>query len=85
MNFDEINYHLADLANCGDPTFASAASYVAQIARQAQAGQMSPDELKEVLGDVQSQLNIIQEMSQMAMKEKLNAVINGLILLASAV
>lgn len=85
MNFDEINRHLADLLNCGDPTFANAANYIAQISQQAQAGQLSASELGEILLDVQRQLEIVQEMSQMAYKQKLNTIINGLLMLAKAV
>lgn len=85
MNFDEINQHLAELLNCGDPTFANAANYITQISQQAQAGQLSTSELGEILLDVQRQLEIVQEMSQMAYKQKLNTIINGLLMLAKAV
>lgn len=85
MTLDEINQQLADLANSGDATFANAAQYVAQATQAAQSGQMSPQELAETLKDVQRQIEIIQDMSQLAFKEKLNTAINGLILIAGAV
>jgi hypothetical protein len=85
MTLDDINQQLAALANCGDPTFANAAQYVAQATQAAQAGQMSPSELAETLKDMQRQLDIIQDMSQLAFKETLNSCINGLILIAGAV
>ena len=85
MTLDDINQQLTALANCGDPTFANAAQYVAQATQAAQAGQMSPSELAETLKDMQRQLDIIQDMSQLAFKETLNSCINGLILIAGAV
>ena len=85
MNLDQIYAELTELANSGDPTFANAANFCGQLAQQAQAGQMSNEELTETLQDVQRQMNIIQDMSQMALKEKLNTCINGLIAIASAV
>lgn len=84
MNLDEIYQDLADIANSGDPAFAQAATYVAQLAQQAQTGQMSPDEMAEILRDVQRQMNIVDQMNQMALAEKLNTLINGLIKLAGA-
>ena len=85
MTLDQIYADLTELANSGDPTFANAANFVGQLAQQAQAGQMSKEELTETLEDVQRQMNILQDMSQMAFKEKLNTCINGLIAIASAV
>lgn len=85
MNLDEINQHLANLVNSGDTGFANAAQFVQQVIQQLHTGQMSGSEAQEVLQDVQRQMEIIQDMSQMAMKETLNAVINGVIVLASAV
>ena len=85
MTLDDINQQLAALANCGDPTFANAAQYVAQATAAAQAGQLSPQDLAETLKDMQRQLDIIQDMSQLAYKETLNTCINGLIMIAGAV
>lgn len=85
MNLDQIDQALAELANCGDPAFANAADQVREMTKQALAGQMSPAELKEILADMQRQLDIIQDMNQMAFKEKLNTIINGLITIAGAV
>jgi uncharacterized FlaG/YvyC family protein len=85
MNLDEISQALAELANCGDPVFAKAAEQVKQQTQQTLMGQLSKEELCEILGDMQRQLDIIQEMNQLAFKEKLNAVITGIIAIASAV
>jgi uncharacterized FlaG/YvyC family protein len=85
MNLNEIDQALAELSNCGDPAFANAANQVREMTQQALAGQLSKEELKEILSDMQRQLDIIQEMNQLAFKEKLNTVLNGLITLASAV
>lgn len=85
MNLDQIYQELSDLANSGDVNFANAAQYVGTLAQQAQSGQMSPEELAEILEDVKRQTAILQDMSQMALKEKLHTCINGLIAIASAV
>ena len=85
MTLDEAYQHLTDLVNSGDPQFAEAANFVGQSVQAAQNGQMSKEELAEILRDVQRQMNIINEMSQMAYKEKLNVAINGLITIIGAV
>ena len=85
MTLDDINQQLAALANSGDPTFANAANYVAQAVQAVHAGQMSPADLAEMLKDMQRQMDIIQDMSQMQFKETLNTCINGLIMIAGAV
>jgi hypothetical protein len=85
MTLDDINNQLAALVNSGDPTFANAANYVAQATQAAQSGQLSPQELAETLKDVQRQMEIIQDMSQLQFKETLNTCINGLLLIAGAI
>lgn len=85
MNLDELQQQLADLVNSGDPVFANAAQQVNELTEQAKAGQLSSTELKEILEDMQRQLSIINEMSQLEFKEKLNTVLNGLITIAAAV
>jgi polyhydroxyalkanoate synthesis regulator phasin len=84
MTLDDINQSLANLVNSGDQQFASAAQYVQQVVQQVQSGQLDPADAKEVLGDIQKQLDIIDDMGQMALKETMNTVINGLIALAGA-
>jgi hypothetical protein len=85
MNLTEIDNALTELANSGDPAFATAALQVRELTNQALNGQLSKEELVEVLADMQRQLDIIQDMNQMAFKEKLNVVLNGIITIASAV
>ena len=85
MNLDEIQHHLADIANSGDPTFSNFAMQINQVVEQAKAGQMSGAETAEILRDAQSQLVILEEMNDLAFKEKLNTLINGLIMIAGAV
>jgi hypothetical protein len=46
---------------------------------------MAPEEMAELLKDVQRQMNVIDQMSQLEFKEKLNTLINGLIKLAGLV
>jgi hypothetical protein len=85
MTLDQIYADLTELVNCGDPTFANTANHIGQMAQQCQAGQMSPEELAEILEDVKRQTAILQDMSQLALKEKLHTCINGLIAIAGAV
>jgi uncharacterized FlaG/YvyC family protein len=85
MTLDDINNQLAALVNCGDPTFANAASYVAQATQAAQSGQMSTQELAETLKDMQRQMDIIQDMSQLQYKEALNTAINGILTIVGAI
>lgn len=84
MTIDDINQQLANLINSGDPAFANAAQFVKQTIDMIHNGQMSASEAQEVLQDVQRQMDVIQDMKQMAMKETLNTIINGVITLASA-
>ena len=68
MNLDELQQQLADLVNSGDETFATAAANVNLLTEQAKAGEISSAELKEILEDMQRQLSIINEMSQLDRK-----------------
>lgn len=85
MNLDNIQSQLAEIANSGDPTFAQFANDINMIVEQAKVGQMSNAEVAEILSDAQSQLSILEDMSDLAFKEKLNIAINGLITIARAV
>lgn len=85
MNLDEIQHQLYEIANSGDETFANFASQISTIVEQAKAGQLSNEEVAEIMTDAQSQLAILDEMSAMQFKEKLNTIINGLIMIAKAV
>jgi hypothetical protein len=85
MSLDNIQVVLADIANAGDPTFSQFANDINQVVEQAKVGQMSNAEVTEILADAQRQLAILDDMSQLAFKEKLNAAITGLIAIASAV
>ncbi len=85
MNLDNIQSSLAEIANSGDPTFANFANEINQVVEQAKAGQMSNAEVAEIMADAQRQLAILEDMSDLAFKEKLNVAINGLIMIARAV
>jgi hypothetical protein len=85
MSLDNIQSQLAEIANAGDETFANFAQQINTIVEQAKSGQMSNSEVEEIMADAQSQLAILEDMSQLALKEKLNACINGLIMIAKAV
>lgn len=85
MNLDNIQTVLAEIANSGDPTFSQFATDVNQVVEQAKSGQMSSAEVAEILRDAQRQLAILEDMTQLSFKEKLNACIVGLITIACAV
>jgi hypothetical protein len=85
MNLNEIQSHLASIANSGDPVFAEFANNINSIVEQAKAGSMSNEEVAEIMADAQRQLAILEDMSDLAFKEKLNAIITGLITIAKAV
>jgi isopentenyl diphosphate isomerase/L-lactate dehydrogenase-like FMN-dependent dehydrogenase len=82
MNLDEIQVQLAAMANAGDPTFSKFASDINDIVEQAKTGQLSKEDLAEIMRDAQSQLIILEDMSQLRFKETLNTCINGLITIA---
>jgi hypothetical protein len=84
MTLDEIQQQLADIVTVNDPTFSQFAHDINMIVEQAKVGQMSNAEVKEILEDAQRQLVILEDMSQLAFKEKLNTVLTGLITIASA-
>jgi hypothetical protein len=85
MNLDNIQTVLAEIANSGDPTFSQFANDINQVVEQAKVGQMSNSEVAEILKDAQRQLAILEDMTQLSFKEKLNACINGLITIACAI
>lgn len=85
MNLTEIQTHLADIVNSGDPVFAEFANNINSVVEQAKAGQMSNAEIEEIMADAQRQLAILEDMSDLAFKEKLNVLITGLITIARAV
>jgi len=85
MNLDEINQRLATMASGHDAAFANAAQFVQQVVQQVQTNAMSPAEAGETLKDIQRQMDIIQDEQQLAFKEELNTIINGLINLAGLV
>lgn len=85
MNLDEINQRLTGLVNSGDPAFAGAAQFVQQVIQQAHSGAMSPAEAGDMVRDIQRQMEIIDNESQLALKEELHTIINGLINVAGLV
>jgi hypothetical protein len=85
MTLDNIQANLAEIVNSGDPVFAEFANNINNVVEQAKAGQMTNEEIAEIMRDAQSQLAILQDMSDLAFKEKLNVIITGLITIASAV
>jgi hypothetical protein len=85
MTLDNIQTNLAEIVNSGDPVFAEFANNINSVVEQAKAGQMTNEEVAEIMADAQRQLAILQDMSDLAFKEKLNVLITGLITIARAV
>ena len=85
MTLDEIQSQLAAMANAGDPTFSKFASDINQVVEQAKVGQLSNADVAEILRDAQSQLAILEDMTQLSFKETLNTCITGIIMIAGAV
>jgi len=85
MDLNEITQRLQALSQGSDTTFSGAANFVLQVIDQAQSGQMSPSETAETLRDIQRQMTVIQAQEQLVLKEELNTLINGLIVVAGAV
>ena len=85
MTLEQAQQQLMELIDSGDPVFAPAAQQINEMIQAAQAGELTPAELREILQDTQRELTIISEMSQLEFKEKLNTVLNGLITIAAAV
>ena len=83
MNLDELIQRLQAMSQGSDSTFAGAANFVLQVIQQSQSGEMSPAETAETLRDIQRQMAVIQAEHQLAAKEELNTIINGLIDIAS--
>ena len=82
MNLDQIQHSLAEIANSGDPTFAQFAAQIQSIIEHAKTGKMSNEEVAEIMQDAQRQLHILEDMSNLALKEKLNTAINGILAIA---
>ena len=85
MTLDNIQTNLAEIVNSGDPVFAEFANNINSVVEQAKAGQMTNEEVAEIMADAQRQLAILQDMTDLAFKEKLNVLITGLITIARAV
>jgi hypothetical protein len=85
MTLDNIQTNLAEIVNSGDPVFAEFANNINSVVEQAKAGQMTNEEVAEIMTDAQRQLAILQDMTDLAFKEKLNVLITGLITIARAV
>jgi len=85
MTLDNIQTNLAEIVNSGDPVFAEFANNINSVVEQAKAGQMTNEEVAEIMADAQRQLAILQDMTDLAFKEKLNVLITGLITIARTV
>ena len=84
MNLDEIKNHLHSLATSENIAYANAATFIQDSIQQVEAGAMSPSEASEVFQDVQRQFAVMAAADDLALKETLNTVLNGLIAIAGA-
>lgn len=84
-DINQIKSMLNSMANGSNVDFANMAQYLLQVIASVEQGQMSTGEAAETLRDVQRQISVLQSADQLAYKEQLNTIINGLIVLAGAV
>jgi polyhydroxyalkanoate synthesis regulator phasin len=85
MTLNHLQQQLADIAAQGTQPFAGFAQQINDLVVQAQAGEMTAAETTEILADAQRQLSILEDMSELRLKEQLNIILTGLITLAAAV
>lgn len=85
MTLDEIKQHLSQLADCRNVDISADALYVLQVIQQAQSGEVSQSEAAELLNDVQTQLNIIQDAETLRYSETLSMLLRNLAAIAIAV
>jgi hypothetical protein len=85
MDLNQLKHQLQAMSQGSDATFAGAANFILQVIEQTQNGQMSPSETVETLQDVQRQMAVVEAEHQLASKEQMNMIINGLISIAGAV
>jgi polyhydroxyalkanoate synthesis regulator phasin len=68
-----------------NPELNQAAATVNELTNLCKEGNISKEEYAELLKDVQRKINIQQSMAELETLSKLNAAINGLLSIASAV
>ena len=88
MNLDEIEFNLRQMiSDNGDPgsTTSQFCLHILQSLLVAKQGNVSNEELVEIMKDVQRQLNILDDANNLNLKIQLNTIINGIITIASAV
>jgi hypothetical protein len=83
MNAQEILNELYT-TNVDDPAVHQLALQLEAVTKQFQAGQMSPSEYQELLGDFRTQQLITAQCQDLASQEKLNTIINVVINVGSA-
>jgi polyhydroxyalkanoate synthesis regulator phasin len=81
----EYNQSLLASISSHNPNINEAAQKVNELTELCKAGQISREEYTELVEDVQRQVNIETNMSELESMEKLNTAINGLITLAKLV
>jgi hypothetical protein len=84
-DLNQIKTALNDMANGSNVDFANFAQYLLQVIAAVEQNTMSIGEAAETIKDVQRQISLVQSVDQLAFKEQLNTIINGLIALAGAV
>ena len=78
----EYQQSLLSKISTNNPNINDAVARVNEYSELAKAGQISSDELAELIADVQRQVNIQSNMADLEAMETLNTVINGLITLS---
>lgn len=81
----ESNQILLANVNSSDANINFAAQKVNELTEMCKAGQISTEEYTILIEDIQQQVNIQSNMSDLSSLERLNIAINGLIAIARAV
>lgn len=78
----ELNQSILQSISTANPHINNAAVSANQYTEMCKEGRISTQELQELLLDIQRQVNIDQNMSDLESLERLNTAINGLISIA---
>ena len=84
MNAQDIITEIESIP-CNDPTLLPLGNALHQYTKQFQSGELSKDEYLELVQDLHTEHLLHAQCSDLAAKEQLNTIINGLIALAGAV
>lgn len=85
MSYEAYQHSILSCISSTEPIIQNAAEAANSYTEMFKAGQISKEEYSELLLDIQRQIDIDFNMSELDAKEKLHTAINGLISIASMV